>query len=66
MTKFLCSACLGLGVSLLVLDVGKAARGWSLGPAVLSETRSLSRKASLGKRLRILWDKLFGDGFPSP
>lgn len=60
MTKFLCSACLGLGVSLLVLDVGKAARGWSLGPAVLSETRSLSRKSSLVKRLRILWDKLFG------
>lgn len=59
MTKLMCSACLGLGVTLLTLDVGRAVKGWSLGPGVLSDPPSSSQTLSLGKRLASLWDKLF-------
>ena len=60
MTKTLCSACLGLGVALLVLDLGYTVKGWSLGPAALTLPLQPARHSSLTKTFRALLDKLRG------
>lgn len=58
MTQIICSLCLGLGVALVVLDLGLTARSWSLGPAALTETLPPARPLSFPRPVRKLLDRL--------